>query len=165
MRLKMNINHAPKNYICPFCLLVKGIENSHVYSRQWDIVYKDDFVTAFVASHWWPNNKGHVLIIPNEHIENIYSLPVHLSNRIHELEIEIAKAIKEEYKCDGISSRQHNEPCNQDVWHYHLHVYPRYFDDNLYGTERIISNEVERANYALRLRQYLSNKQIKIGVR
>jgi histidine triad (HIT) family protein len=159
----MKITHAPKEYVCPFCLLVKGIENRQVYSRQKDIVYQDTDVTVFVASHWWPNNKGHVLIIPNEHIENIYSLNVELSNRIHELEIELAKAIKVVYKCDGVSSRQHNEPCNQDVWHYHLHIYPRYFDDNLYGTERIISDEVERAEFAQRLRYYFSTKQIKIG--
>lgn len=161
----MNITHAPEGYVCPFCLLVKGIENKHVHSRQRDIIYQDLHITAFVASHWWPNNKGHVLIIPNNHIENIYGLPVDLSNRIHELEIEVAKAFKEVYKCDGVSSRQHNEPCNQDVWHYHLHVYPRYFEDHLYGTERAPSNELERAEFAERLRQYFITKEIKIDAR
>jgi len=35
-------NHAPKDYICPFCLIVKCIENEHLYTKQADIVYKDD---------------------------------------------------------------------------------------------------------------------------
>lgn len=66
------ISHAPEGYICPFCLLVQGIENKHVGSKQADISYKDDYITGFIASHWWPNNPGHALVIPNQHIENIY---------------------------------------------------------------------------------------------
>jgi histidine triad (HIT) family protein len=46
-------NHIPEGYICPFCLIVEGIENEHLYTKQSDIVYKDEFVTAFIASCWW----------------------------------------------------------------------------------------------------------------
>ncbi|MEK4104712.1 HIT family protein [Paenibacillus sp. FSL R10-2791] len=153
-------NHAPEGYTCPFCLLVSGIENEHVRSKQADIIYKDHYITAFIASHWYPNNEGHVLIIPNQHIENIYTLDVEISNRIHELEIEIAKGLKEVYKCDGVSSRQHNEPDgSQDVWHYHLHVFPRYHADNLYGTYGKLSDETARKNFAQLLRRYLSNNK------
>ena len=63
--------HALDDYICPFCLLIRGIENEHVYSNLEDIVYQDEAVTALITSHQWPNNKGHVIIIPNEHFENI----------------------------------------------------------------------------------------------
>ena len=35
------LSHAPDNYICPFCLLVRGIENEHVHSVQSDIIYQD----------------------------------------------------------------------------------------------------------------------------
>ncbi|MEK4155709.1 HIT family protein [Paenibacillus odorifer] len=155
-------NHAPEGYTCPFCLLVSGIENEDVHSKQADIIYKDHYITAFIASHWYPNNEGHVLIIPNQHIENIYTLEVEISNRIHELEIEIAKGLKEVYKCDGVSSRQHNEPDgSQDVWHYHLHVFPRYHGDNLYGTFGKLSDESTRKNFAQLLSGYLSkNKNI-----
>jgi histidine triad (HIT) family protein len=54
----------------------------------------------------WKNNKGHVLIIPNEHYENIYELPPLISAKIHDFEKEIALAFKEVYKCDVVSSRQ-----------------------------------------------------------
>lgn len=150
-----NVIHEPQHYQCPFCLLVQGIENKDVLSRQSDIFHHDELVTAFVASHWWPGNPGHVLIIPNAHIENIYSLTGELSDRIHRLEIEVAKALKETYGCDGVSSRQHNEPSGgQDVWHYHLHVFPRYDQDQLYTSRPRITSAEERMLYSDRLRKY-----------
>lgn len=150
--------HAPKDYICPFCLVVEGVENEHVQTKQADIVYKDNYITAFISAGRYKNNKGNVIIIPNSHFENIYDLPDEISARIHKLERKIAIALKEVYKCDGVSSRQHNEPFgNQDVWHYHLHVFPRYKDDNLYLTDRELSKPEERVEYANRLKIYFKN--------
>lgn len=152
-------NHEPDRYICPFCLTVNRVENEHSYTKQADVVYRDEYITAFIAASWWKNNKGHVIIVPNKHIENLYDLPSDLSHRIHDLEREIAIALKETYKCDGVSSRQHNEPCgNQEVWHYHLHVFPRYKNDNLYKTDRESSKPEERVRYAEKLREYLRRK-------
>ncbi len=151
-------NHAPEGYICPFCLVVNGTENEHVYTKQCDIMYKDEYITAFISAGRYTNNKGHVIIIPNTHYENIYDLPNELSDKIHHFEKEVALAFKQVYKCDGVSSRQHNEPCgNQDVWHYHLHVFPRYKDDNLYFSEREASNPEERAEFANRLKDYFKS--------
>ena len=150
-------NHEPSGYICPFCLVIKGIENKDVLTNQADIVYKDEYVTAFIGAGCWKNNKGNIIIIPNKHFENIYDLPSEYSYRIHDLEKEVSLAFKRIYKCDGVSSRQHNEPCgNQDVWHYHLHVFPRYKNDNLYKTDRELSDSKERAIYAKIIRDYFS---------
>ncbi len=151
-------NHEPRNYQCPFCRIAKGIEDEFVHTKQADIFYRDEFITAFIASHWWPNNKGHVIIVPNEHIENVYDLPDDLSDKIHRLEKKVAIALKETYLCDGVSSRQHNEHCgNQDVWHYHLHIFPRYKDDNLYirHDKKYLSSENERMPFAKKLSKYL----------
>jgi histidine triad (HIT) family protein len=124
-------NHEPKDYACPFCLLVQGGEGK--YNSQQDIVYHDKLVTAFVSPRWWPNNPGNVIIVPNDHFENIYDLPARYAHRVQDLAKEVAIAFKEVYKCDGVSTRQHNEPAGgQDVWHYHLHIFPRYERDNLY---------------------------------
>ncbi|MBY0010415.1 HIT family protein [Paenibacillus typhae] len=154
-----NVIHEPQHYQCPFCLLIQGIENEHVLSRQPDIFYHDELVTAFIASHWWPGNPGHVLIIPNKHIENIYSLTGELSDRIHRLEIDVAKALKETYRCDGVSSRQHNEPSGgQDVWHYHLHVFPRYEQDQLYTSRARRTTVEERMLYSSMLREYFARQ-------
>jgi len=150
-------NHAPEGYICPFCLVAEGIENDYVRTRQSDVIYRDDFITAFINVATWGINKGNVIIIPNHHYENLYDLPSAYSIKIHDFERKVAIAFKEVYKCDGVSSRQHNEPAgNQDVWHYHLHVFPRYKDDNLYVMERTATTVDERAVFAEQLKSYFT---------
>src|SRR3954471_5611786 len=101
-------NHAPPGYVCPFCLIVQGIENEHVYTGTSDIVYRGEKVTAFMSSHGWPNNRGHVLVIPNDHYENIYDLPAEFAASIHGMARAVALAMKTAYGCDGVSTRQHN---------------------------------------------------------
>ncbi len=114
----MLFNHEPKEYSCPFCLLVQGGESK--YNSQHDIIYRDKLVTAFVSPRWWPNNPGNVIIVSNEHFEHIYDLPATYAHRIQDIAKEVAIAFKEVYECDGVSTRQHNEPAGgQDVWHYH----------------------------------------------
>lgn len=150
-------HHAPDNYVCPFCLLLQGIGNEHVYSVQSDIVYQDAIVTAFVSSHQFPNNAGNVLVIPNAHFENIYVLPVALAADLHRVVLAVALAHKAAFACPGVSTRQHNEPAgNQDVWHYHLHVTPRYHEDGLYTSKRKLMPADERAYYAAKIRAVLN---------
>jgi histidine triad (HIT) family protein len=97
-----------------------------------------------------------VLIVPNRHFENIYELPPTLGAPIQHLAQRIALAFRELYDCDGVSTRPHNEPAgNQDVWHYQLHVFPRYAGDNLYISRRQDSNREERLPYAEKLRKWL----------
>jgi len=137
---------------------VEGFESEHAQTKQSDIVYRDNYITAFICAGWWENNKGHVLIIPNKHFENLYDLPSDYSAKIHDFEKQIAIAFKKVYHCDGVSSRQHNEPAgNQDVWHYHLHVFPRYKDDNLYLMKRRATTLEERTVYAEKLRDYFTH--------
>jgi histidine triad (HIT) family protein len=151
-------NHAPENYECPFCLVVNGGSNPPPWTCQQEVVYRDEFVTAFISAAWWPNNPGHVIIVPNAHYENIYDLPLEIATRIHRAAREIAIAFKMVYGCDGTSTRQHNEPAGyQEVWHYHLHVFPRYTGDNLYKTDRHIAAIEERVAYAEKLRAYFDS--------
>ncbi|MCG8642409.1 MAG: HIT domain-containing protein [Desulfobacterales bacterium] len=153
-------NNAPKDYDCPFCLFVKGIQRRPVCSCRSDIVYEDERTMAFICSHQWPNNKGHVLIIPKAHHENIYDLPDSLAADIHALARQIAIAMKSAYLCDGVSTRQHNEPCgDQEVWHYHLHVFPRFENDCLYDIPygHIMPTD-QRAGYATLLKVFLNKR-------
>ena len=154
-------NHAPENYSCPFCLLIAGVTNEHVHSVQSDIVYHDDVVTAFIGSNQWPNNHGNVIVVPNEHFENIYELPLRFVQDIHRVAKCLAIAMKKVYACDGVSTRQHNEPAgNQDVWHYHLHVTPRYENDNFYGTQRQFMVSSERAKHAEAIKKSLMTAEV-----
>jgi histidine triad (HIT) family protein len=151
--------HAPADYVCPFCLIAQGLGTD--WSSDEDVVYRNSAVTAFVAAAWWPNNPGHIIVIPNEHFENIYDLPIEFATEIHRVARDIALAFKATYKCDGVSTRQHNEPAgNQDVWHYHLHVFPRYDGDDLYLNlyHRRYTTAEERLPYAAKLRKFLNHQ-------
>jgi histidine triad (HIT) family protein len=152
--------HAPEEYACPFCSVIAG-GAAPPYTLPSDVVLRTPEVTAFISARWWPNNPGHVLVVPNEHVENIYSLPAELAARIHDTARHIALAFKHVYRCDGISTRQHNEPAgNQEVWHYHLHVFPRYPGDRLYELEGRFIPADERALYAERVRAHLQTRAI-----
>jgi histidine triad (HIT) family protein len=72
----------------------------------------------------------------------------------------VAIAIRSTYCCDGVSTRQHNEPDgNQDAWHHHVHVFPRYRDDNLYASapEPTFMPAEQRWSYAERLRVFMGD--------
>lgn len=153
-------SRAPQNYDCPFCKIVAGYDLPDNWTKQTDVVLKNGFVTAFIASHWWPNNAGHVLVVPNAHIENLYDLPFETGAQIMAAARRIALAFKATYGCDGVSTRQHNEPAgDQDVFHYHLHVFPRYENDYLYDLtyQKRLTAPDERLTYAQRLRDFLAN--------
>lgn len=155
-------NHADKNYDCPFCGVISGKAGSHIYTREQDIFYQDEMITAFVSSHWFKNNHGHALIIPNKHFENIYSIPDKVLCSIHLFSKKVSMALKEVYSCDGVSTKQHNEPHGgQDVFHYHLHVYPRYKNDNLYLNDMTLSlsDKKKRAQFAEKLRIYFEKNE------
>lgn len=153
-------NHAPDGYPCPFCLIANGIENEQVLTCQSDVVYHDQLLTAFISARQWPQNQGHVIVIPNAHYENIFDLPPDLGTPIQRLAQALAIAMKREYGCEGISTRQHNEPAgNQDVWHYHLHIFPRYAGDDLYQSAGQFMQNSQRAVYAARLRRQLANQE------
>lgn len=151
-------NHAPKNYVCPLCKIAKGERTEKGYQEK-AVIFRDDFVTVFVSGKWWKSSPGHVIIIPNEHIENLYDLPDEIGYRISDFSKKVALGLKKIYACDGISTRQHNEPAgDQDVWHYHLHIFPRYKGDNLYLNHKDTywPSAKEKQPYVEKLKAYFS---------
>ena len=148
-------SHAPRDYECPFCAVVAGADNPP-WVLQKDVVYRCAETTAWINGRWWPNNPGAVIVVPDRHVENIFGLDPALAAAIHATARRIAFAMKTAFSCDGISTRQHNEPGgDQEVWHYHLHVFPRYHEDNLYGSSPRLTTAEERAPYATALRSAL----------
>ena len=153
-------NHASPDYLCPFCLLVQGKDSPKSQLKSTDIVFQTADVTAFMATRKYPNNQGHVLVIPNKHFENIYALPDDISAKVHALSRDVALAMKSEYQCDGIMLRQQNEPAgDQSIWHYHLHVIPRYQNDDFHNAQRSPFEVDERAEYAQRLKNWFSRSE------
>jgi histidine triad (HIT) family protein len=119
---------------------------------------RTEHVTAFIGARFWPNNPAPAIVMPNPHVENIYDLLPDLAVHVHEAARQLALALKHVRRCAGITTWQHNEPAgSQSVWHYHLHVLPRFESDNLYELSphsRYTAPE-ERAPYAKQLREYL----------
>jgi histidine triad (HIT) family protein len=147
--------HAPPNYDCPFCAYVRG-EERPPWNLLADRVWRDGETTAWMNPRWWQNNPGNVIVIPNRHAESIFELGAVQAVAVHETARRISLAMLAAYGCEGISTRQHNGPgADQEVWHYHLHVFPRNRGDGLYGADARLTAPEERKPYADRLRAAL----------
>jgi histidine triad (HIT) family protein len=151
-------SHQPADYQCRFCRRAAELNNGGDWSKLTDTVWHDSVVTAFMNRAFWPANPGPVLVIPNEQYENVYVVPDEVLAAVQVVGKRIALAMKAAYGCDGTSFRQHNEPAgSQTVWHYHLHVFPRYHGDDLYlrSREARVVMPAERAPFAEKLRSAL----------
>lgn len=127
--------HEPAVYDCPFCRLQAGIFNDR--NQPSDVVAVTDRAYARIAPKWWPANAGGALVIPRRHVENLYEMEQEDGHGVWDLTQQVAKAMRFSYDCEGVSTRQHNEPAgDQDVWHLHVHVLPRFSDDRLYQRHR-----------------------------
>ena len=143
-------NHAPPEYRCPFCRnLTTGASDLPL-----EFIHRDDLVFVKMNPKWRKRNPGSVLVIPNAHYENVYDLPVELGTPIQRAVRSTAIAMKAAFGCDGVSTRQHNEPDgDQDVWHYHVHVFPRWRDDRLHRSSSSLADADELHLRAELLRQ------------
>lgn len=150
-------SHEPDDYSCPFCRIQYGEFNER--NQPSDVIAVTERAYARIAPKWWPDNHGAALVIPRAHVENLYALSLEDGHAVWELTQLVAIAVRSTYECAGTSIRQHNEPAgNQDVWHLHVHIFPRYEGDSLYQRhgEARWADVDERARYAQRLRDALS---------
>lgn len=79
-----------------------------------------------------PASKGHALILPKSHAANIYELSDELAAKAMILAKKMAVKMTEALKCDGFNIVQNNGECaGQTVFHFHMHLIPRYKGDNV----------------------------------
>ena len=108
---------------CIFCKIANGEIPSAT-------VYEDSVCRVILDVN--PANKGHALIIPKEHFDNIYSIDAETAAKIFTIATEVAKAQKAELNPDGLNILQNNgEAAGQTVFHFHMHLVPRYIKDNV----------------------------------
>ncbi|MBM0107760.1 HIT family protein [Steroidobacter sp. S1-65] len=147
------MRHAPAGYECPFCRLAGTLDEPASESA---IILVEPRVFAFVPLHHYAGIRGNCLIVPRAHYENVFDIPDNLGEDFFRATRLIANALQDAFGCEGISTRQHNGPAgNQDVWHFHLHVFPRFRDDGLYGGAAAPYAIEERMDVASRLRSSL----------
>ena len=160
MTIKTNI---PENYECPICLGIQGSDSSKTLVKPTDFVYRDELVSAFVNSFFMGKNAGHVIVVPNKHFENIYTLPAKEGHRVFDVAQKIALTMKDVYDCDGITTRNNNEPAgDQHAFHFHFHVFPRYENDGFNSVapaDKRLAEPEERAVYAEKIKMSLKNKK------
>lgn len=79
-----------------------------------------------------PASKGHALILPKTHAANIYELSDELAGKAMILAKKMAFRLTDALKCDGFNIVQNNgEVAGQTVFHFHMHLIPRYKGDNV----------------------------------
>jgi histidine triad (HIT) family protein len=148
------MRHAPADYDCPFCRLARSLDSPAPDSS---IILVDARVFAFVPLHHYAGIRGNCLVVPRAHHENVLGIPDDLGEDFFRATRRIANAMQDAFGCAGISTRQHNGPAgDQDVWHFHLHIFPRFPDDGLHAGERVPYDAGERLQVADRLRRSLA---------
>lgn len=152
-------SHAPEGYVCPFCGLVEGdVSDPGNRCELTDLVHQDEDVIVFMACDGFGPHEGHAMISPARHYETLYDLPDAVLQKIALMARHVAVAMKAAWAPEGVSTRQHNEPAgNQHVWHYHLHIFPRWPDDMLYRQLRHPVDPEVRAAKARELRPALQD--------
>lgn len=111
-----------KDKNCIFCKLASGDIPTNT-------VYEDDYLRAIIDAS--PANKGHIIILPKSHAANIFELEDTYVEKAFVLAKKIAKTLKSLFDCDGINILQNNgEAAGQTVFHFHVHVIPRYKQDD-----------------------------------
>ena len=106
---------------CIFC----KIANGEIPSRT---LYEDGEFRAILDLG--PATKGHALILPKEHAANLYELPEETAGHAMILAKKMATQMTERLHCAGFNLVQNNGVCaGQTVMHFHLHLIPRYVND------------------------------------
>ncbi len=91
-------------------------------------VYQSEEVFAIMSLD--QPNPYKVLVVPRSHIENIYDLSAEDAAHIFQATVKIARAIREASGCEGLNLVQSNGRAGQqDVFHFHLHLVPRFYND------------------------------------
>ena len=123
---------------CIFCAIVEGkIPSSKVY--------EDEYVFAFMDIA--PATPGHLLLIPKQHYRNIFDMPAEIGSKIMEAAIPLASAIREALNPDGLNLFQSNEAAGfQTVFHFHLHLIPRWEGDPLRLPWKPSEGDIEEIN-------------------
>lgn len=106
---------------CIFC----KIANGEIPSKT---IYEDERFRVILDLG--AATKGHALVLPKEHADNLYELPEDYAAGVLPVAKKVAEKMKANLQCDGLNLVQNNgEIAGQTVMHFHLHMIPRYVND------------------------------------
>ena len=108
--------------MCIFCDIVSGKIPNYT-------VYEDDKVLAFLDVN--PTSKGHTLVVPKAHCSSFLDCETEDLNHCMQVAQQLANQIKEKLNCDGINILTNiGQAAGQSVMHFHIHIIPRYENDD-----------------------------------
>lgn len=110
-----------KDNNCIFCKIAAG----EIPSKT---LYEDDKFRVILDLN--PATRGHGLILPKDHYANLYELPEETAGEVMKLAKKMAGLMSDKLKCDGFNLVQNNgQQAGQTVFHFHMHLIPRYKGD------------------------------------
>ncbi len=108
---------------CIFCRIVNGEIPSHT-------LYEDERFRVILDLG--PAARGHALIIPKKHMDNLFEISDEVACEILSLAKRMAGRMMEKLHCAGINLLQNNgSAAGQTVNHFHIHIIPRYENDGI----------------------------------
>ncbi|MBD5466200.1 MAG: HIT family protein [Lachnospiraceae bacterium] len=111
-----------KDESCIFC----KIANGEIPSKS---IYEDEEFRVILDLG--PAAKGHALILPKDHYANLFELPEETAGKVMALAKKLGSQMVDRLHADGFNLVQNNgEAAGQTVFHFHMHMIPRYQDDN-----------------------------------
>ena len=113
---------------CLFCKIIKGEIPSYK-------IYEDESTYAFLDIS--PTTRGHTLVIPKVHAVDIQDIDSESLAAVAKTSKYISKLLVDKLGADGINLRNNSgKVAHQDVFHFHMHVLPRYKNDGLNLTDQ-----------------------------
>ena len=133
---------------CIFCKIIEGKIPSNT------IFEDEDFKVIMDIA---PATKGHALVLPKNHFDNIYDIDSEILGKAVKIGQKVIKHATKVLECDGYNLLQNNgEVAGQTVFHFHMHLIPRYENmenENLLkcAPQNVSSDEVKKIADAIRL--------------
>lgn len=108
---------------CPFCRIVHGVDDARM-------VWEGELAVAFFPLS--PATVGHCLVVPRQHVRDLWVADEGLAGQLMEIAIELGRSIADVVRPDGLNLiTSAGEAASQSVFHLHLHVLPRWSDDDV----------------------------------
>ena len=148
---KVDMNNR---HYCIFCSIING-------SSEGITVYDNDHFLVLMDKY--PISHGHTLVIPKKHYDNLLFMPSDEVGKLYSLVSIIAKAVVSAVSADGFNVGQNNgKSANQIIPHVHVHIIPRFNNDNTNGRwpTRYIAKEEELCDFCKRIKNQLDSLTI-----
>ena len=114
-------NHSPDS--CIFCAIVAGRAPA-------EVVYEDEHTLAFLDIN--PATQVHVLVVSKTHSRDIFDITEEDAGHVMRAAVRLSRAVDDALHPDGVNLIQANRRAAfQSVFHFHVHVIPRWWDDGI----------------------------------